>query len=89
MYISYRGQRAKVPLVEGLADRHITLHSLTQLLQPDFEIRVCVDSNGMDTLAFLPLSGADWSALESTFGDNVGRRFRKIEKHPNLFTEPW
>ncbi len=89
MYISYRGQRTKVPLVEGLADRHITLHTLNQLLKPAFEIRVCADSNGMDTLAFLPLSATDWSALEATFGERVERRFRKIEQRPNLFTETW
>src|SRR5687768_8541919 len=55
LYISRGGQRVKVPLVVGSEDRHITLHTLNQLLLPAFEIRVCVDSNGSDTLAFLPL----------------------------------
>jgi hypothetical protein len=89
MYISHRGRRVKVPLVVGHEDRHITIHTLNQLLKPAFEIRVCVDSNGSDTLAFLPLSGADWSALEARFGEKVGRRFRKVEARPNLFTDPW
>ena len=89
MYISHRGQRAKVPLVIGGEDRHITLHTLNQLLKPAFEIRVCVDSNGSCTLGFLPLPAADWLALESRFGDKVANHFRKIEEHPNLFTDPW
>jgi hypothetical protein len=89
IYIAHRGRRVKVPLVIGLEDRHITLYTLNELLKPAFEIRVCVDSNGSDTLAFLPLSGADWSALDARFGDTVARHFRKVEERPNLFTDPW
>jgi hypothetical protein len=89
MYISHRGQRVKVPLVLGIGGRHITIHTLNQLLKPDHEIRVCVDLNGMDTLAFLPLSANEWASLESRYGQRVGQHFRKIEEHPNLFTERW
>lgn len=89
IYIERGPRRVKVPLVVGPEDRHITLFTLNQLLMPDYEIRVCVDSNGSDTLAFLPLSSADWSKLEARFGNVVRTRFRKIEEHPNLFTEGW
>jgi hypothetical protein len=89
IYISYQGRRTKVPLIIGPEDRHITLHTLNQVLAPDYEVRVCVDSNGSDTLAFLPLSAADWAALESKYGQRVAKHFRKIEKAPNLFTDAW
>lgn len=88
IHISHRGQRVKVPLVVGPEDRHITLHTLNELLKPAFEIRVCVDSNGSDTLAFLPLPAADWAALERCFGEMVAKHFRRIEQRPNLFTDP-
>src|SRR5688500_773949 len=60
MYISHRNQRVKVPLVVGYEDRHITIHTLNELLKPTFEIRVCVGSNLGDTLAFVPLPAVDW-----------------------------
>lgn len=89
LYISRKGKREKVPLVAGKEDRHITLNALNELLQPEYEIRVCVDSRGSDTLAFLPLPAADWTALEARFGKKVAAHFRKIEAQPNLFTERW
>jgi hypothetical protein len=89
IYISHRGKRVKVPLVVGPEDRHITLYALNEMLKPAYEIRVCVDSNGSDTLAFLPLSAADWLDLESRFGPKVAKHFRRIEQRPNLFTDPW
>jgi len=89
LYLSHKGKRDKVPLVAGNEDRHITLHALNGLLRPEYEIRVSIDSRGSDTLAFLPLPAADWTELESRFGKKVAAHFRKIEAHPNLFTERW
>jgi hypothetical protein len=89
LYVSHKGKRDQVPLVAGKEDRHITLDSLNRLLQPEYEIRVSIDSRGSDTLGFLPLPAADWTALESRFGKKVAAHFRKIEAHPNLFTERW
>jgi hypothetical protein len=88
-YLTFRGKRVRFPWVVGTEDRHITLHTLNEVLMPEFEIRVCVDSNGSDTLAFLPLSGEDWKALEAAHGERVAKHFRKIKERPNLFTEQW
>ena len=88
-FITFQSRRVRIPWVMGVADRHITLHTLNQLLLPAYEIRVCVDSNGSDTLAFLPLPGADWQDLESRFGEEVRWRFGPIDERPNLFTEAW
>ena len=89
LHLSYRNRRVKAPLVAGTEDRHITIHALNEILAPDYEIRVCTDSRGMDTLAFVPLAAQDWRSLEARFPEVVRRRFRKIEQRPNLFTEPW
>lgn len=89
IHINYRGKRVRVPLVIGVEDRHITLHTLNQLLKPDYDIRVFDASNGSDTLVFLPLRSSEWAQLENEFGNKVEKHFRKIEEHPNLFTEGW
>lgn len=89
IYIIYKDRRIKVPLVVGPEDRHITLLTLNQVLSPKYEIRVCVDSNGSDTLAFLPLAATAWAEMESDFGAEVSKRFRRIEAKPNLFTDRW
>ncbi|MEM1099702.1 MAG: hypothetical protein AAGH92_13050 [Planctomycetota bacterium] len=89
VYIAYKRERIKVPLVVGLEDRHITLHTLNKALSPDYEIRFCADSSGSDTLAFIPLATQDWKRLESQYGSEVEKRFRPIQAKPNLFTDQW
>src|SRR5439155_23659726 len=64
LYIRYRGYRARVPLSNSEQDRHLTLCALNQILAPDFEVRFCIDSNGSDSLAFLPLAVSRWAELE-------------------------
>jgi len=87
MYINYKDRRVKVPLVIGTEDRHITLCTLNEVLSPDHEIRLCVDSNGSDTLAFLPLSSDTWCDLDTQYGDAVTKRFYKFQTKPNVFTD--
>ena len=88
-YLKFRNKRVRFPWVVGTEDRHITLYTLNQILKPEYEIRVCIDSNGSDTLAFLPLSCKDWAELENAHGKRVGKHFRRIEERPNLFMERW
>jgi hypothetical protein len=87
MYVSYNDKRVRVPLTDSAQDRHITLCSINEVLGPDYEIRFCIDSNGADTLAFLPLSSSDWKDLERRYGDAVSRRFYKLAARPNVFTD--
>ena len=58
------------------------------MLAPEYEVRLCIDSYGGDTLAFLPLACEDWTALERQYGAAVNRRFFKFAERPNLFTDP-
>jgi hypothetical protein len=89
LHISFRGSRAKVPLTCGVADRHITIHALNNMLNPAYEVRVCVDSHPSDSLALLPLKTDEWKALEARYGNEVRWRFAVIQERPNLFTEAW
>jgi len=57
------------------------------MLRGEYEIRFCADSAGSDTLAFLPLSTKQWVELETRHGNDVSKRFHKIEVKPNLFTD--
>lgn len=66
--LTFGDRTLDVPLVGGLEDRHITLLTLNKLLHPDYEIRMCMDSHGSDTLAFLPLPSTEWVDLETQFG---------------------
>ena len=49
-------------------NRNITLRTLNQLLQPEFEIRLVVDPVQGSDVAYLPLHRADWQALEQQYG---------------------
>ena len=86
MYITYKGNRVKVPLEIGAGDRHITIVTLNEILKPDFEVRFCIDSNGADTLAFLPLACDVWRELEAEYGAAVAKRFYKLQMKPCLLT---
>lgn len=89
VYVRYRDKRVMVPLSYSGSDRHITLCALNRALDPVFEVRFCIDSNGGDTLAFLPLACAQWAAFEQRYGEAVGKRFYRLTERPNLFTDPF
>lgn len=87
VYLQYGERRIKVPLSYSEQDRHITLCALNRLLAPEYEVRFCIDSNGSDSAAFLPLACAQWGNLEVLYDANVGRRFYQFSDKPNLFTD--
>lgn len=88
VYLRYRDRRVRVPLSYSGDDRHITLCALNSVLAPEYEVRFCIDSNGSDMAAFLPLSCEQWEALELRYGSVLGQRFYKLADRPNLFTDP-
>ena len=89
LLISFNGRRLRAPLTNGHEDRHIALCTLNQVLAPDYEVRLCIDSNGSDTLAFLPLPTERWSELEQRYGVAVSRHFYRLTERPNVFTDPF
>jgi len=84
--INRNGTSNVVPLTFSLADRHIVILCLNKLLAPDYEIRFCIASNGMDTLAFVPLSVNRWLELEAEH-KHLNEHFAVIHNYPNLFVD--
>jgi hypothetical protein len=87
LFIRYQDRRVQVPLEIGEQDRHITLVTLNETLNPDFEVRYCIDSHGSDTAALIPLPCQVWKELEQQHGDAVAKRFYKLQSTPNIFTD--
>ena len=86
--IIHNTKRERVPLTFSESDRHLTILTINRVLNPDYEIRFCIDSDGSDTLGFVALSPNDWNALREQFGDLVDKHFYQIADTPNLFTDP-
>jgi hypothetical protein len=84
--IHYKGKKHKIEYKGEGSDRDTTIIALNEVLKPDYEIRLFMDSLGTDTLAFLPLSEKQWMELEKEFGQNkVDLLFMKISKGLKMF----
>jgi hypothetical protein len=70
-----------------IADRHVTICTLNDLLSPKFEIRFIVFSHGSDTLGFAAFSVTDWQELGKASPTAVAENFIDPRKLPNLMTE--
>ncbi|PWF46736.1 hypothetical protein C7C56_015595 [Massilia glaciei] len=78
-FLTYKGKTVRVPLVHDREDNFISIHTLSQLVREDSELRYCIDSTHSSDVAFLALSPAQWRALESEFGrEAVDFRFLAI-----------
>ena len=75
-----------VPLKNDDGDRHITICTLNDVLQPEYEIRFLVCSHGSDTAGFAALSAADWQTLDTELPHPVKANFIKLAELPNIFT---
>jgi hypothetical protein len=87
LHILFDGREVKVPLQIDVADRHITICTLNDVLGPKYEVRFLVFSHGGDTLGFAALSVADWQELENANSAAVAANFIDPRKLPNLMTE--
>lgn len=87
LFISFDGKEVRVPLLMDVADRHITICTLNDVLGPKYEVRFLVFSHGSDTLGFAALSVADWRELERANSVAVAENFIDPRQLPNLMTE--
>jgi hypothetical protein len=87
LYITFDDREVRVPLLIDVADRHITICTLNDVLSPKHEVRFLVFSHGSDTLGFAALSVADWRELEKANAAVVAENFIDPRKLPNLMTE--
>lgn len=85
--IEWKGNEYKIsyPDEEG-SDRDTTIKTLNKVIQPEYEIRLFMESLGSDTLAFVPLSKEEWEELEKDFGEEkVNYYFSKIDDNSKMF----
>lgn len=85
--IEWKGKEYKIsyPNEEG-SDRDTTIKTLNKIIQPEYEIRLFMESLGSDTLAFVPLSKEEWEELEKDFGEEkVNYYFSKIDDNSKMF----
>jgi len=76
--------------LKKITDRDSTLILLNQIIQPHFDLRFCLDSDGNDTLAFLPLSLKEWNLLEDKFGQFViDELFESVQLDSQIFNGDW
>lgn len=65
--ISFNGET----FLKNVTDRDSTLILLNQIIQPNFDLRFCLASDGNDKLAFLPLPIKEWNLLEDKLFESV------------------
>lgn len=85
--IEWNGKKYKIsyPNEEG-ADRDTTIKTLNKVIQPEYEIRLFMESLGSDTLAFVPLAKEEWEEFEREFGEEkVNYYFSKIDDNSKMF----
>ena len=87
VYIQYGDKRLMAPLNHNPGDRHVMICALNEILSPDYEIRLCLDSMGSDTLAFIPLRLSDWADLQREYHHALSKHFHKMTAEPNVFTD--
>ena len=86
--IFFNGHRTEVPLKGVPGEQDITLATLNQALQPDYEIRFVKASDGGDTLAFFLLDDDSWAELEILYGEKIDDAFARIDKGSSFFGRP-
>ena len=87
LFIIFDGRDVRVPLQIDVADRHITICTLNDVLSPKYEVRFLVFSHRSDTLGLAAMSTADWRELEEANAVVVAENFIDPRTLPNLMTE--
>ena len=67
------------------ADRDTTLLALNEIIQPDYEIRYCIASEGSDTGLFIPLPKTLWHYLDTKYMIKMDELFRRFEANSVFF----
>lgn len=83
--ITYNNQEISIPYKGNGADRDTTIKTLNQTIQSEFEIRLCKESLGSDTLCFVPLTNKQWNELDNNYPKQVNEKFEKITTETKMF----
>ncbi|RZK56114.1 MAG: hypothetical protein EOO91_12740 [Pedobacter sp.] len=83
--ITYNNQEISIPYKGNGADRDTTIKTLNLSIQSEFEIRLCKESLGSDTLCFVPLTNKQWNELDKNYPKQVNEKFEKITTETKMF----
>jgi hypothetical protein len=83
--ITYKNQEISIPYKGEGSDRDTTIKTLNQIIQSEFEIRLCKESCVGDTLCFIPLTNEQWKKLDKKYPKQVNEKFEKITTERILF----
>lgn len=83
--ITYKNKEISIPYKGNGADRDTTIKTLNQTIQSEFEIRLCKESLGSDTLCFIPLTNRQWNELDEKHQKQMSEKFEKITTETKLF----
>ena len=83
--ITYKNQKTSIPYKGNGADRNTTIKTLNHKIQSEFEIRLCKESLGSDTLCFIPLTNEQWIELDKKYPKQVNEKFEKLMTETKLF----
>ena len=70
-----------------VADRHITICTLNDVLGREYQVRFLMFPHGNDTLGLAAFSVAEWRELQRADPDTVAESFIDPRPLPNLLTE--
>lgn len=83
--ITYKNQEIAIPYKGNGADRDTTIKTLNRTIQSEFEIRLCKESSGSNTLCFIPLTNEQWNELGEKHPKQMSEKFEKITTETKLF----
>lgn len=83
--ITYKNQQISFPYQGSGIDRDTTIKTLNQTIHSEFEIRLCKESLGSDTLCFVPLRNKEWNELDEKYPKQMNEKFEKITTETKLF----
>lgn len=83
--LRYKDRTMMIPYEDEM-ERDITISSVNELLAPDYQIRLFMESLGNDTLGFVVLSPKDWKDLEKHLGkERLEYYFLPVEVGMEMF----
>ncbi len=86
IYLLKGKERTVIPYSEEKTDRDTTLKAVESYINPKYQIRWFMYSDGDDTLAFSLLLSEQWITLEKEFGEKIIRElFAPIKSSSVMF----
>ena len=79
--IGHRGNQTGGPLTKDPEDNEtlLAMRAVNDLLAPDYEIRLMLESIGSDTLYYYVLPPTAWAAIDIECGHIVGEKFMRLD----------